>query len=175
MGNPGLAACGEGCVFETPGPFLWCAERIRVGRNVRIHREVRLQVNLERGDERSDPWIDLGDDVVIGAGCQISASAGIVIGARTRLGDEVLVLDNTHEYEDPHKPIQQQPVKIGGPVRIGERAYIGRGAVILPGINVGDGAVIMDRAVVRENIPPGAWVAGSPAKRLKRSPGTREE
>lgn len=168
-----FAACGEGCVFEGPGPFLWHPERMRLGRTIRIRPKARLQVNPDPEGKRT-PWLDLGDGVVIGAGCQLSASAGISVGPGTRLGDEVLILDNSHSYEDPETPIPQQPVLIGGPIRIGADVYIGRGAVILAGVTVGDGAVILDRAVVLNDVPAGEWVIGSPAKPGGRLGGGRD-
>ena len=155
-----FGAMGEGCVIERPGPFLWNADRIRLGDRVRIGRESRLQVNLESG--MGHCGIDLGDDVVIGAGCQFTASLGITIGPGTRIGDEVLIADNTHRYEDVSTPIPFQTVRPVGAVRIGANAYIGRGAVILGGVTIGDGAVIVDRAVVLEDVAPDEWVSGMP-------------
>jgi acetyltransferase-like isoleucine patch superfamily enzyme len=47
-----------------------------------------------------------------------------------------------------------------------EKAYIGAGAVILPGVEIGSGAVVGAGAVVTKDVPPGAVVAGCPAKIL---------
>jgi len=153
-----FGAMGEGCVIERPGPFLWNADRIRLGRRVRIGREARLQVNLQDG--HAVHWIDIEDDVVIGSASQLSASLGITIGHGTRIGEEVLITDNMHCYEDVSTPIPLQTVRPLGPVRIGANAYIGRGAVILGGVTIGDGAVVVDRAVVQRDVAPGEWVAG---------------
>jgi acetyltransferase-like isoleucine patch superfamily enzyme len=50
------------------------------------------------------------------------------------------------------------------PVRIEMGAWIGFGACILPGVIVGRGAIVAARAVVCSNVPPGATVAGNPAR-----------
>jgi acetyltransferase-like isoleucine patch superfamily enzyme len=127
-----------------------------------------MQVNV--GDPSADPWIIVGDGVIIGAGSQLSASAGIVLEAGVRLGEEVLILDNTHTYEDPSTPIPLQPVRVGGPIRIGPGVYVGRGAVILMGVTIGEDAVIADRSVVQHDVPPRAWVAGCPARAVPPPP-----
>ena len=44
---------------------------------------------------------------------------------------------------------------------------IGANAVILEGVHIGEGAVVAAGAVVTENVPAGAVVAGSPAKVIK--------
>lgn len=43
-------------------------------------------------------------------------------------------------------------------------AYIGAGSILVPGIEIGTGAVVGAGAVVTRSVPPGAIVAGSPAK-----------
>jgi acetyltransferase-like isoleucine patch superfamily enzyme len=53
------------------------------------------------------------------------------------------------------------------PVRIGDDVWIGARAVILPGVTVGDHAVIGAGAVVREDVPAWAIVAGVPAKVIR--------
>ena len=50
---------------------------------------------------------------------------------------------------------------------IGNDVWIGHGAFILPGVQIGDGAVIAAMSVVTKNVPPYAFVAGSPAKIIR--------
>ena len=51
-----------------------------------------------------------------------------------------------------------------GDMTIGNDVWIGFGATLMPGISVGDGAIIGARAVVTEDVPPYAVVAGNPAR-----------
>jgi len=48
------------------------------------------------------------------------------------------------------------------------RAAIGSGATLLCGITIGEGAVVGAGAVVTKDVPPGAVVAGNPAKVLRK-------
>jgi acetyltransferase-like isoleucine patch superfamily enzyme len=52
-------------------------------------------------------------------------------------------------------------------VIIGNDVWIGANAVILKGVTIGDGAVVGAGAVVTSDVPPGAVVAGNPAKVIK--------
>jgi len=53
------------------------------------------------------------------------------------------------------------------PTVVKRRATIGTGAILLPGVTVGEGAVVGAGAVVTKDVPPGAVIAGNPAKVLR--------
>jgi acetyltransferase-like isoleucine patch superfamily enzyme len=53
------------------------------------------------------------------------------------------------------------------PTRVADRASIGSNATILPGIVIGEGALVGAGAVVTKDVPPGAVVAGNPARLLR--------
>jgi acetyltransferase-like isoleucine patch superfamily enzyme len=62
-------------------------------------------------------------------------------------------------------------------VRIGDWADIGTNATILPGVTIGKGSIIGAGAVVVEDVPDFAVVAGVPAKllRMRTDADTRQE
>jgi acetyltransferase-like isoleucine patch superfamily enzyme len=62
-----------------------------------------------------------------------------------------------------------------GEVVVGERAMIGAGAIVLPGVRIGADAQVAANSLVAEDVPPGATVAGVPARELSRSSGTERE
>ena len=47
-------------------------------------------------------------------------------------------------------------------------ASIGAGAVIVCGVTIGENAMVGAGAVVTRDVPPGAVVAGNPARDIKR-------
>jgi acetyltransferase-like isoleucine patch superfamily enzyme len=53
-----------------------------------------------------------------------------------------------------------------GEVHVGERAMIGAGAVVLPGVRIGADAQVAANSLVDRDVPPGATVAGVPARRV---------
>ncbi|AUV81985.1 acetyltransferase [Salinigranum rubrum] len=55
-----------------------------------------------------------------------------------------------------------------GEVHVGERAMIGAGAVVLPGVHIGADAQVAANSLVERDVPPGATVAGVPARVVSR-------
>ncbi len=55
-----------------------------------------------------------------------------------------------------------------GEVHVGERAMIGAGAVVLPGVRIGADAQVAANSLVDSDVPPGATVAGVPARVVSR-------
>jgi tetrahydrodipicolinate N-succinyltransferase len=53
------------------------------------------------------------------------------------------------------------------PVMIDDNVLVGANAVILEGVHIGTGAVVAAGAIVTKDVPPGAVVAGSPARIIK--------
>jgi virginiamycin A acetyltransferase len=111
----------------------------------------------------SDPDTEIHDDVYIGPQCNIGKS---VIGKNTLIASGVHILSgkNQHNFDDINTPIQQQ----GGhyaKITIGEDCWIGNTAVIMA--NVGKKAIVAAGAVVVNDVPDYAIVAGNPAKVIK--------
>jgi virginiamycin A acetyltransferase len=111
----------------------------------------------------SDPDTEIHDDVYIGPQCNIGKS---VIGKNTLIASGVHILSgkNQHNFDDINTPIQQQ----GGnyeKITIGEDCWIGNTAVIMA--SVGNKAIVAAGAVVVNDVPDYAIVAGNPARILK--------
>jgi acetyltransferase-like isoleucine patch superfamily enzyme len=111
----------------------------------------------------SDPDTEIHDNVYIGPQCNIGKS---VIGKNTLIASGVHILSgkNQHNFDDIDIPIQQQ----GGhyeKITIGEDCWIGNTAVIMA--NIGKKAIVAAGAVVVNEVPDYAIVAGNPAKVIK--------
>jgi len=55
------------------------------------------------------------------------------------------------------------------PVVVEDNVLIGANAVVLEGVRIGKGAVVAAGAIVTEDVPPGAVVAGVPARIIKQT------
>ncbi len=112
--------------------------------------------------------LKLGDRVALGHDTRIYNHDAVEIGDGF-LGAGGLVLNaGTHDV-DTLEPK-------GAPIRIGKRVWCGERVTILAGVTVGDDAVLAAGALVQEDVPPGAVVAGVPARVIryvKREPGAR--
>jgi acetyltransferase-like isoleucine patch superfamily enzyme len=157
---------------------LWRALARRAGNGLRIERGVRF---------RHPETFDIGDGVFIGEQSMIQGriNGTCVIGDHSWIGPHSFldarqltlgeyvgwgpgakVLGSMHTGEPVTVPIIQTDLDIA-PVVVEPWADIGVNAVILPGITVGRGAVVGAGAVVTEDVPPLAIVAGVPAKLLR--------
>lgn len=107
--------------------------------------------------------VTIEDGVYIGHMPRITSVGGIVIREEAMLSDRVYVSDTNHIYEDVTVPIKRQGLRDGRRVEIGRGAWVGIGAVICGNVRIGENAVVAANAVVREDVPDRAVVAGDPA------------
>ena len=100
--------------------------------------------------------MDIRSSAVIASTAYIDRTwpKGIHIGDEAIIDEEAIIL--TH---DMTRSVYRD-------TRIGCGCYVGPRAIILPGISVGDHATVAAGSVVTMDVPSGAIVAGSPAKRL---------
>ena len=120
--------------------------------------EIRPPFYFERGYN-----IEIARDVMVDFNCTIMDYAKVTIGDFARIGPRVLILTDdppSQSAQRQHDPTHTRCVHI--------RAYavIGGGALIHPGVTIGDNAIVGAGAVVTTDVPPGAKVAGNPAKLL---------
>lgn len=116
------------------------------------------------------PSIRIGNNCSFGAFNHITAINSIVIGDGVLTGKFVTITDNSHGKTDSEtlkiRP-GLRPLYSKGKVAIGKNVWIGDKATILAGITIGNSAVIAANSVVTHDVPPGAIVAGIPAKIIK--------
>lgn len=116
------------------------------------------------------PALYIGEGTAIGEYTHITCIQPMHIGKGVLTGRFVLISDNNHgsaSAEELALPPAGRPLATKGPVNIGDRVWIGDKATILGGVTVGDGAIVAAGAVVTRDVPPGAIVAGNPARVLR--------
>jgi serine O-acetyltransferase len=100
--------------------------------------------------------VDILPRADIGGGCIVAHGIGLVVGGYTVIGEDATLLHGVTFGEVRFDEIDYP--------RVGDRVTVGAGATLLGGISVGDDAVIAAGAVVLADVPPGARVAGVPAR-----------
>jgi acetyltransferase-like isoleucine patch superfamily enzyme len=118
---------------------------------------------------RFDGRCVIGSHVWIGPQAFLDAR-DLVIGDYVGWGPGARVLGSAHVGTPIDTPIIATDLEIE-PVRVGPWADIGVNAVILPGVTIGKGAIVGAGAVVTDDVPPFAIVAGVPARVLRMREG----
>lgn len=125
----------------------------------------RLGVPRTRWAAVIDPQAVLADDVAHGVGLFASAGCSIMCGAR--LGDHVAVRNGAHVAHDcaiDDFVIVGVNAIVCGYAAVREGAHIAPGALVREGTTIGRYSVVGLGAVVVEDVPDGAVVAGNPAR-----------
>ncbi len=97
----------------------------------------------------------------------------VSIGSNAGLEDDVMVLPNSvvsHDATIGRHTCVASGVCISGGVRVGLSCYLGANASLIGNIEIGEGALVGMGSTVLRSVPPGAVVAGTPARVLKSTP-----
>ena len=123
-------------------PAIWRSLGCKVGRNVSIGHQVRLDFgNAER--------ITIDEDAHIANGVTLLCHKRDMKNYRVGMK----VMDLPIKYDDIH---------------LGKGCYIGINVTIMPGVHIGEGAVIGSCALVTKDVPAWTIATGVPAKVVRR-------
>jgi len=114
--------------------------------------------------------IHAGERVFFNYNCVALDVCRITIGSRALIGPNVQIYTALHPLDAPSRRAE---LEYGRAVTIGDDCWIGGGAIICPGVTIGDRCVIGAGAVVTRDVPEESFVAGNPARVLRRLNGPR--
>jgi acetyltransferase-like isoleucine patch superfamily enzyme len=147
---------------------------VKLGTGVRIFGFVNLY-GCEIGDEsKIGTFVEVQKGARIGRRCKVSSHTFICEGVT--LEDEVFIGHNVTFTNDrfpratnPDGSLQTDADWKCEPTVVKRGASIGSGTTLLCGLTVGEGAIIGAGSVVTRDVPPGAVVAGNPARILRQT------
>lgn len=134
-------------------------DRCKIGDGSRIWNFTNLY-GCQIGDDcMIGTFVEIQEDVTVGDGCRIQSHAFVC--SLVTIEDDVFVSHGVKFINDRYPPTDSESAWEGTLVR--EGAAIGTNATILP-VEIGKNALIGAGAVVTEDVPAGAVVAGNPAE-----------
>jgi len=137
------------------------AAGISIGDETMLERNVVLSTGPVPG-----AMIKLGNRVSVGNGTVMVGHASIEIGDAVMIGPLCYITAGTHIFDRTNTAMLDQGIR-GHGVRIEDDVWIGAGVVILDKVTIHKGAIIGAGAVVTRDVPAGAIVGGVPARLIK--------
>lgn len=149
------------------------APDVKLGQRVKIYAFTNLY-GCEIGDDtKIGTFVEIQKGVRVGRRCKISSHSFLCEGVT--LEDEVFVGHGVTFINDRFPrattaggALQTEADWACVPTTIKRGASLGSGSTILCGITIGEGATVGAGSVVTKDVPPGAVVAGNPARIMPR-------
>jgi acetyltransferase-like isoleucine patch superfamily enzyme len=155
----------DGICFVCPGVQLEIGRgaALRIGRWAWIGHGSKIRVH--------EGEVLIGAKTVMGQECTISAYQHVEIGRECIVADRVMLIDFDHGVVEVERPIRLQGI-YKRDIRVGHNVWIGYGACVLRGVSVGNNSILGTSAVVTQDVPENAVVAGIPARviRMRETP-----
>ncbi len=174
------AASSEGALASLP---VWSEEEfekaarsgemevfVAIGNNdVRLRLSERLRAAGYRLCNAIHPSAVIMGSARLGTGILLCPQA--FVGANTIIEDDAVINTKASVDHDSHigpGAYLAPGIITAGCVRVGRGAFIGIGASLGPNVQVGDGAIVGAGAVVLDSVGASAFVAGVPARFIRR-------
>ncbi|HXS76327.1 MAG TPA: acyltransferase [Terracidiphilus sp.] len=152
--------------------FNSIADDVKLGANVRLAKFINLY-GCEIGDEsKIGAFVEIQKNAKVGKRCKISSHSficeGVEIEDNVFIGHGVMFTNDIYPrattsdgglQTEADWKVEKTIVKRG--------ASIGTGATILPNLSIGENAIVGAGSVITRDVPPGAVVAGNPARVLR--------
>ena len=132
--------------------------------------EYREPIDLPRERIASliDPSAFVSRSARLGVGCVVYPHC--FIGLNASLGDFAFMLANSvvnHDDVLENRVVVCSGVTLAGGVHVEESCYLGQACTVRQNLRIGRGSLIGMGAVVTKDVPPGAVMAGNPARKLR--------
>src|SRR5215211_3784559 len=162
------------------GQYCVIAPDVVLGQEVSIYNFVNLY-GCEIGDgSKIGSFVEIQKGARIGRHCKISSHTFICEGVTVE--DEVFIGHGVQFINDKYPratteggALQTEADWRVEPTLVERGASIGTGATILSNVRIGARAIVGAGAVVTRDVPPGAIVAGNPARIIRKEERENDE
>lgn len=154
-------------LYENMPKFLGSLEVV-LGNRVTLSGE---QVWVSGGSGKTNRFV-VGDDTYLGHALQVISGSTVTIGKHVLIGNRVVLNGFSGHPLDPMQRAAGEPPDLAGTasIVIEDYVWIANDATVLSGVTIGRGAVVASGAIVTEDVPELAVVAGVPARIVRTIP-----
>ena len=153
--------------------YTCISEDVRLGENVKLSKFINLYGCAIGDNTKIGAFVEVQKNAAIGKNCKISSHTficeGVTIEDNVFIGHSVTFINDSYPRATAQDgKLQTEADWIVESTTVKQGASIGSGATILAKVTIGENAIIGAGSVVTKDVPPGAIVAGNPAKILRK-------
>ncbi len=152
--------------------YLAIADDVRLGQNVKLANFINLYGCSIGDNTKIGTFVEIQKNASIGNNCKIQSHSfvceGVTIEDDVFIGHSVTFINDKYpRATDAAGSLQTEADWVVVPTVVKKGASVGSGSTILCNITIGEGAIVGAGSVVTKDVPPGAIVAGNPAKLMR--------
>lgn len=152
--------------------FVCIAPDVKLGPSVRLSKFINLYGCEIGAETKIGAFVEVQKNARIGSRCKISSHTficeGVTIEDNVFVGHGVVFINDSYpRATTPDGALQTEADWKVEQTVVRRGASIGSGATILSRVVIGEDAIVGAGSVVTKDVPPGAIVAGNPARILR--------
>ncbi len=151
---------------------LCIADDVKLGKNVKLSKLINLYGCSIGDNTKIGAFVEIQKNAFVGNNCKISSHTficeGVTIEDNVFIGHSVTFInDKQPRATTPGGSLQTEADWTVEPTLVKKGASVGSGCTILSNVTIGENAVLGAGSVITKDVPPGAIVAGNPARMLR--------
>ena len=148
------------------------ADGVKLGKNVKLSKFINLYGCSIGDNTKIGAFVEIQKNAFVGNNCKISSHTficeGVTIEDNVFIGHSVTFInDKQPRATTPGGSLQTEADWTVEPTLVKKGASVGSGCTILSNVTIGENAVLGAGSVITKDVPPGAIVAGNPARMLR--------